>query len=311
MTRCYRCGREAPRYHITYMRRSMCGDCFVSFYERKVKNAYIKYGMYRVGRRVGVAVSGGKDSLALLSVLKRVFPHLSLTAIYLNLGIGGYSDESERVSRKLCDELGVDLIIYRLDSSEGFVVPDFRETAFRKRMCGVCGTVKRYLLNKVAYENGLEVIATGHNLDDTVEVLFELYLRGNLEEAARLKPVLVSNHPKMASRIKPLIEMTDEEDLYYVDALGIEYASSWCPLVKGSRMMNRKMLIKQIEEKIPGYRHLLFKSHVKKILPKLEQLYSQPALNDCELCGMPTTARICSYCKVVKRVRRAEDVEAQ
>ena len=300
--KCFKCEGEA-RYHISYMRKSLCRKCFILFYEKKVRNTFLKYGMHKIAKRIGVAVSGGKDSLALLKSLYNLFSQLDITAIYINLGITSYSNESEKVTKRLCGELGVDLIVYNLSEEEGFVIPDFKHTRMGSRMCGVCGTVKRYILNRIAVENGIDTIATGHNLDDTVEVLFELYLRGSLEEAARIRPVSVSNHPKMANRIKPLIELTDEEDLYYVDATNTEYVSSWCPLVRGSRMVARKELLRKIEREIPNYRHLLLKSHIKRILPKLDKVIQPPKLRDCMECGMPSVGEVCSYCKLMRRVK--------
>ncbi|HIQ29656.1 MAG TPA: adenine nucleotide alpha hydrolase family protein [Candidatus Caldiarchaeum subterraneum] len=300
--KCSRCGRENPRYFVSHMKRALCKDCYISYFEKKVKNTFIKYNMYNVASKVGVALSGGKDSQALLRALYNVFPNLDMKGIYINLGISGYSSESEKAVRRLCGELGVDLITYNLKESGGFVIPDFKNSRIGRRMCGVCGTVKRYLLNRIAVENGLSTVATGHNLDDTVEVLFELYLNGKLEEAVRIRPVSLSTHRKLANRIKPLIELTDEEDLYYVDATDTPYHASWCPLVRGSRMVGRKELIREIEQKIPNYRHILFKSHVKRILPKLDKIVKPPELVECEVCGMPTVSRVCSFCRLTRRV---------
>ena len=302
--RCFRCGGEAGRYYLPHMRRMICRDCLVDFYEKKVRNTVLKYGMLRNVNTLGIAVSGGKDSMALLRVMKRLFPILSMKAIYIHLGIPGYSDECEDVVRRVCGEMGVELIIHRV-SDEGYTIPDFQHTPFKSRICGACGTVKRYHLNLIAYEHGIDTIATGHNLDDTVEVLFELYLRGEVDEITRIRPVSPGVGSKMAARIKPLIEMTEEENLYYVEATGTPYVESWCPLVKGSRMMRRKELIRMIEERIPGFRHTFFKSHVKRFLPRLEESSKQVQLRECEVCGMPTTSNICSYCRLRSRVLRA------
>jgi uncharacterized protein (TIGR00269 family) len=157
-------------------------------------------------------------------------------------------------------------------------------------------------MNRVAVERGHDSVVTGHNLDDTVEVLFELYRRGLLEEAVRLRPVLLGDGVKLASRVKPLFEMTDEEDLYYVDAKGIEVVESWCPLVRGAKTVSRKVLIHEIESKVPGFRHTLLKAHVKRFLPLLEKAIGQPVLRECAVCGYPTTSEVCSYCRAMRKV---------
>ncbi len=305
--RCARCGAEDARYHISFARTSLCAACYVRYYERKLKATVLKYGMLKVMRRPLVALSGGKDSTSALVGLKSVFPDLEVTALYIDLGIPGYSEESERVVRKVTDELGVELIVHRL-KNDGRTVPELARGRFKRKPCAICGTVKRYVMNKIAIETGHDTVVTGHNLDDTVEVLFELYRRGLLEEAVRLRPVLLGDGVRLTNRVKPLFEMTDEEDLYYVDAKGIEVVESWCPLVRGAKTVSRKVLIHEIESKIPGFRHTLLKAHVKRFLPVLERAISQPELKGCAVCGYPTTSDVCSYCRAMRPVTLKRDV---
>lgn len=93
----------------------------------------------------------------------------------------------------------------------------------------------------------------------------------------RNKPVLPSTHPKIVKRIKPLVEMTEQENLYYVLSTHTEYVDHKCPLLKGSRMMKRKKLLLKIEEEIPNFKYILFKMHVKRFLPILEKCFeTQP-----------------------------------
>ena len=287
--------------YVDYMGRWLCRDCFIEFYEKKLRNTILKYGMFGSRDSIGVAVSGGKDSMAMLMALSRTFPDLGIKAIHINLGIGDYSRDSEEAVRRLCDRLGVEAIIYDLKEREGFTLPDLMETSYRRRICGACGIIRRYLLNRIAWENGLRILATGHTLDDVVELLFELYLNGRIEEIVRVKPVLEGGD-KLVKRVKPLIELTDQENKYYADFMETPYSRLECPLVRGSRMLRRKELISRIEEKIPGFRHTFYKSHVKRFLPKLESLVERPKLRACKVCGMPTIGDVCSYCKLSSRV---------
>ena len=302
MTRCGRCGGDVEEaVYVDYMGRWLCRDCFIEFYEKKLRNAVLKYGMFGSRDSIGVAVSGGKDSMAMLMALSRIFPDLRIKAIHINLGIGDYSRDSEEAVRRLCDRLGVEAIIYDLKEREGFTLPDLMKTSYRRRICGACGIIRRYLLNRIAWENGLRVLATGHTLDDVVELLFELYLNGRIEEIVRVKPVLEGGD-KLVKRVKPLIELTDQENKYYADFMETPYSKLECPLVKGSRMLRRKELISRIEKKIPGFRHTFYKSHVKRFLPKLERLVERPKLKACKICGMPTIGDVCSYCKLSSRI---------
>jgi len=305
--KCRICGRSAT-YYLDHARIHLCEDCFIKYYERKIYKSIQKYNMLEGAKKVAVAVSGGKDSLALLESLYRIvsekFPELKLAVIHIDLGIPGYSEECRKIVEKMCGDLDVECHIHDLRSEEGYTIPDFQATPFRRRICGACGTVKRYLMNKIAYEIGADRLATGHNLDDVVEVLFELYLKGSVGEIVRIKPVSWSTHPKLITKIKPLIELTERENLYYVLSRGLPVLSVQCPLAKNSRMLKRKKLISMIEKEIPAFRHTFYKSHLKRIMPKLEKTVKEPNLMECKSCGMPSLSELCSYCKLTSKLKK-------
>jgi len=304
MARCSKCKTEAESlYWLDSMRSSLCQSCLIEHYEKKVKRTMIKYRMLSDVKNLGVAVSGGKDSMALVRSLLNIFPSLNFTVIHLNLGIPEYSDACQALVQKFCQENSIECITYDLKKVEGYSIGDFATSKLGRRICGICGVVKRYLINKVALENGLDAVATGHNLDDTVELLFNQYMSGALGDLVRNKPVLPSTHPKIVKKIKPLVEVTEQENLYYVLSTHTGYVDRECPLVKGSRMLKRKKLLLRIEEEIPNFKYLLFKSHVKRFLPILEKHFEAPAIRECERCGMPSMNSVCSYCKLVSKLR--------
>jgi len=298
--KCVRCRLENAQYALSFARVGFCSGCYVRHFEGKLKSTIIKYGMSKYMKNALVAVSGGKDSVALLAGLKRTFPGLEITGFHMNLGIPDYSDRSEEVVRKVCEKLGVPLIVYRLEEEAS--IPDIVRGRFRSKVCSACGTVKRHTLNKFAVRNGFTAVVTGHNLDDTVEVLFELYRRGMLEAAMRIRPVIVGDNYVLATRVKPLFEMTDEEDLLYVNALRLEYVDFVCPLVKGSRMVKRKQILLDLESKIPGFRHTLLKAHLKRVIPLLDNITSRVEVKRCNACGSPTIRDICAYCRLITSI---------
>ena len=136
MTRCGRCGRDAEEaVYVDYMGRWLCRSCFIEFYEKKFRNTVLKYRMFGPRDSIGVAASGGKDSMAMLTALKRIFPELKIKVIHINLGIGDYSRDSEEAVRRLCDRLGIEATIYDLKEREGFILPDLMKTPYKRRIC--------------------------------------------------------------------------------------------------------------------------------------------------------------------------------
>lgn len=292
MERCDGCGRiEKPLFKLE-------NTGFIKYYEKKVKNTVLKYGMLEDARRLALAVSDGKGSPALARAFLEVFPKIKFTIIHLNLGIPNYSDECQEVVERFCSENSIQLLIYGLSNCNGYSIYDFVNTAFSKRICGACGVVKRYPMNKIALENGFDALATFHNLDDTVKILFNLYINGKIDELVRIKPLISSGNPKIVRKIKPLIEITDGEDLHYLISREIEFANSECPLAKGSRMVRGKKLIVKIEDGVPNFKYLLLKVHLKRFLPLLEECASQPSLRECEKCDMPSVDSICSFLNI-------------
>jgi uncharacterized protein (TIGR00269 family) len=299
---CKRCGAGAEIY-LDYARVSLCPDCFKNLFERKVKETVLKYKMIERGDRVAVAASGGKDSSALLSVLRRIFPDIELAALHINLGIDGYSDECERKLTELTKRLDVDLKVFSLKKELGFSMGDFKRTVYGDRICAPCGTIKRYLINKLAHEGGFTKLATGHNLDDIAEVLFNCYLQGDVNQIAKLRPVLLSAHPKLVCKIKPLWAMTEMEDLLYASYSGLPFRAKECPFSRGTRSLERKRLINDISVRIPGFKHTFVKSHLKKLSPLIEKSIGEAPLVECEVCGMPSSSKVCAFCRRVQLVK--------
>src|SRR5438552_2519305 len=160
--RCRRC-RETAVIELPRHNAAFCEPCFIRYFHGQVERAVRDHDMFSLRDRILVAVSGGKDSLALWDVLLQT-GHMA-SGMYLGLGIGEYSDRSGDVARRFAHARGADLIEVDLRRDYGCDIP----TAGRKgsrSTCAVCGLSKRYVFNRVALDHGFNLVATGHNLDD-------------------------------------------------------------------------------------------------------------------------------------------------
>ncbi|MEM1586404.1 MAG: ATP-binding protein [Candidatus Bathyarchaeia archaeon] len=307
-SKCRRCGVNKAEVYLAHSNLSLCPDCFTLLTERRVKHTIETYKMISKDDKIGVAVSGGKDSSSLACILSSLYDKLDMTLIYIDIGAPDYSKHCLEKVEALAKMLDKDLIVYSLEEEMGFTIGDLKNTIYGRKPCSACGAIKRYLLNKIAYDLGLTKIATGHNLDDTVEAIFNFYIEGNVKSLVRLKPYLPKTHLRIVPKIKPLIGLTDMECLFYAEYKGLPIRTLECLFSRGSRSIRRKEMLNIIVEKIPSFKHTFINSHYKRILPLLEQALKgqeKTEIYDCPVCGMPTSLKDapCHFCKIVSLVK--------
>ena len=138
----------------------------------KVRKTIEKYGMLRKGEHVLVAVSGGADSVALLSVLRRLSPlyRLSLTAAHFNHGTrSSESDRDESFVRSLCGSMAIELVCGSRRSKaspRGLSMEDYLR---RERYA---------FFDEACSRSGAGLVALGHHQGDQAETILMNILRG-------------------------------------------------------------------------------------------------------------------------------------
>jgi uncharacterized protein (TIGR00269 family) len=271
---------------------AFCSDCFVRHVREQVKRAIASFEMFTLDDRVLLAVSGGKDSLALWDVLLDL--GYQTGGLYLGLGIGGYSSRSGDVVRAFANERGAELVEVDLLDAYGFDIP----TAGRKgsrSTCAVCGLSKRYVFNRAALEHGYDVVATGHNLDDEAATLLGNTLRWQTDYIARQFPVLPAEEGLM-KKVKPLYRLSELETAAYAFLRGIDYVVEECPLVAGNTQLRYKEALDQLEAASPGTKAQFFLSYLDRGAPLFAR-QDEAGLRPCERCEQPTTGRFCAFCR--------------
>jgi uncharacterized protein (TIGR00269 family) len=298
--RCRRCGGDA----VLELRRhnaAFCAPDFLEFFRNQVREAIRRHRMFTREEPVLVAVSGGKDSLALWDVL--IAEGYRTTGLYLDLGIFDYSRESKARCERFAAERGAPLQVVRVADAVGAPVPVIKEVT-RRPPCSGCGLSKRYLVNRVALEGGFPVVATGHNLDDEAATLFGSVMHWQTEALARQGPALPSTHPKLVRRVKPLYRLTERETAAYAFLRGIDYIVEECPFAAGATSIAYKEVLSRMEEASPGAKHNFLFGFLDKARPAFERVTSVPLL-ECTRCGQVTTGTVCAFCKLADQVKRA------
>ena len=294
--KCRRC--KAPA--VVELRRhnaAFCADCFLRHVREQVKRAIDGHDMFEPSDRILVAVSGGKDSLALWDILLEL--GYRADGLYLGLGIGEYSERSHRIASAFALERDAHLVEVDLARDYGFDVPTAGKKGSRST-CAVCGLSKRYVFNRAAREGGYDVIATGHNLDDEAATLLGNTLRWQTDYIARQSPVLPAEEG-FARKVKPLYRLSELETAAFAFLRGIDYVVEECPLVGGNTQLRYKDAMNHLESTSPGTKAQFLFGYLDRAAP-LFATQDEVELVGCERCGQPTTGRFCAFCRAQAQI---------
>jgi tRNA-5-methyluridine54 2-sulfurtransferase len=297
--KCRKCGGSAS-LELRRHNAAFCSPHFIEFFRKQVAEAIHRHRMFTRDEDILVAVSGGKDSLALWDTL--IEDGYRTAGLYLDLGIFEYSQESKAKCEAFAAARGQTLHIERVADAIGAPIPEVQR-ATRRPTCSACGLSKRYLLNRAALAHGSAVVATGHNLDDEAATLMNSVLHWQMDALPRQSPALPSTHAKLVRRVKPLYRLSELETAAYAFLRGIDYIVDECPFSKGATSLAHKETLNRLEESSPGAKHNFLFGFLDKARPVFERAEQTP-LRECSLCGQVTTGDICAFCKLRDQVKR-------
>jgi tRNA-5-methyluridine54 2-sulfurtransferase len=295
---------DLPRHNANF-----CAEHLQELCRRQVAKAIERFAMFEPGDRVLVAVSGGKDSLALWDLLIEL--GVPADGLYIGLGIGEYSDVSGDHARRFAAERDLTLIEIDLADRFGYDVPTAAR-ATRRVPCSACGLSKRHLFDQAAREGGYSVVATGHNLDDEAAVLYGNALRWDVEMLARQRPVLParSGFPK---KVKPLVRLTERETAAWCLVRGIDYLVDECPMAAGNRHLGYKEALNRLEADSPGSKAAYYLGFLDRMVPLLAEVAARGVdeVGPCATCGAPTSSEVCAFCRLVATASAHERVPVE
>jgi uncharacterized protein (TIGR00269 family) len=306
---CTVCKREEAFFFRPYSGEKLCRKCFTKSIEEKVRTTIVKYKMLKFDDRIGVAVSGGKDSVSLLHILAKIehgYPKTSLAAVTVDEGIKGYRDEALKIAAENCQKLGIEHHVVSFKELYGYRLDEIVKSLKQKRNsdltpCAYCGVLRRKALNIAARNLKADKLATAHTLDDETQTILLNIFHGDVLRIAREKPATDEAHPKLVQKVKPFCEIPEKETALYAYVRKIKFQSMPCPYASEALRNDVRTMLNRMEEKHAGIKFTIFKS-IQKIRPALENIASKEGLRECNECGEPTTERTCRTCQMLKQV---------
>lgn len=308
MPACSKCPAPAV-IHLRYAGTHLCREHFLASFAKRAKQDLVKQGRLPEGT-IGVALSGGKDSVGVLHFLRDLIsdhPRIHLVALTVDEGIAGYRDSALDICRQVTTEWGIPWHVIKTRDIAGYSIDEYAagtkgpDAAGRPRpACGACGVYRRAGLNQLAKQVGCVAVVTGHNLDDQAQTVLMNHLKGDLDRLARLAPHTAedaANHPGFVPRLIPFRNIPEKEVLLYavLNKLPLHHEAE-CPYAARSHRFALRDVLVGLEAQTPGTRHALVRG-AERLKPILQQALPPIAVASCPTCGEPSSGESCMACQ--------------
>ncbi len=280
--------RDAGRYYTR--------DEFLRFVEKKTLRTIQKYDMLKYNDVIAVAVSGGKDSVALLYILDKIERSFQteLVIIHVDEGISNYSEYSTPIIYRHARELGLRVYMTSFKEMFGYTIDDVARSYFEGRIdlepCSFCGEWRRWCLNYLALKANATVITTAHTLDDFAQTILINVMRNSIAQLFRISIGRSEEMEGFVPRVYPFAELYEKETALYTHLRDLEHNDAPCPYAELSMRWDLRMFLYEQEEKHPGILYNILRFHQNFIgYGKREPI----KLRRCDICGYPTPHKIC------------------
>ena len=319
MPRCRHCKKQAvvKKHWFWY-----CEDHFLAYYKKRVKRVLDKYKNKLKGSKILVALSGWKDSQALLDVLVDLQESYwyKLEWVHISLWIPEFSEKAKQIILELVKKLNIKLNIIDLKNEFWKSLKDLVEFSKNQKACSICWSIKRYLLNKFAFENWFDYVATGHNLTDNVIFIKLNIISSRFADVYKniLYIVPWSKKLKLVAKIRPQFWIEEEDNVLYCKIKWIKYISSDgnCPF-RDIWDENTHLVIQQFVENLSKkYDYAkkfveFLRKNLKEWWYNITMLEKQEILKECKICWYPTWSHswICRFCRLINEGRFKESLK--
>ena len=281
---------------------------------QNVKQTIDTYQLLGSEDKVIVAVSGGKDSTAILSILKELGYHVE--ALTIDVIIGKYTKQNLENIRKFCASIHVKLHEVSFKTEFGYSLCYLKALLYAKgvrlKSCSICGVLRRYLINRHARLLGATKLVTGHNRDDEVQGILMNFLRGQPAQSAKLGIVSASSDPTFVTRVKPLYFCGEEEITQYCKDMQFPVEYGRCPCSIVSYRNSMRELLDTLAMEIPNVRANILTSFLAmQSQIKSHYLPTAKTLQHCQYCGEASTGNLCKPCSLIDLLREESQTAPQ
>ena len=227
-----------------------------------VRRCVQDYHMIKPGDRIGVGVSGGKDSLALLVFLAELRKYNSdpfeLEAVTVDMGLGmDYSAIAE-----LCE--GLNVPYHLVETQIGPIIFDYRK---ENNPCSMCSKMRRGALNQTLLDRGLNKLALGHHFDDAVETfMMSLIYEGRI---SCFQPVTDLDRTGI-TQIRPMLYIHEKTIDSFVNRARLPVIDNRCPVDKVTKRQEIKDLVFELSSRYPDLKERIFGAMQRFPLPEWE-----------------------------------------
>lgn len=317
----------------------VCKECFFKLFEEEIHNLIMSTKMFKKNSRVGIGISGGKDSTVLAYVLNKLnIKHkydIELILLCIDEGIEGYRDKSIEAVIENQRLLGLELKILSYKEIFGTTMDEVVRKIGKKGNCMYCGVFRRQALEEAARIMNVDYIVTGHNADDMAETVLLNFLRGDISRLKRCTLSKTKENIKLLdtndmgvnitkdsknidltdigkiglgdeilslSRCKPFKCIYQKEIVFYAYFKKLLYFSTECTYAPNASRGDARLLIKNLEK---------IDSEIILNIIKAGEDFNEDhevtlTVRKCIKCSHPTSSKdgVCTACGMIEKLSR-------
>ena len=227
-----------------------------------VRRCVQDYHMIEEGDRIGVGVSGGKDSVALLAFLAELRKYndkaFDVEAITIDMGLGmDYTPIAD-----WCEKLDVKFNL--IQTQIGPIIFEHRK---EKNPCSMCAKMRRGALNQALLDRGMNKLALGHHYDDAVETfMMSLIYEGRI---SCFQPVTDLDRTGII-QIRPMLYIHEKTIDSFVTRNELPVITNRCPVDKYTKREEIKQLVYDLSAPYPDLKERIFGAMPRFPLPEWE-----------------------------------------